>query len=172
MRRLLRAAARRSSVFTSRAAHTRPSSTPTPLPSHPTPSAFWFNLGVLSSAAVVTATAAECSASPPAAPDCTVPACRSSTSSFYASMKRATKDQSGDAAAPRPCPPGREELGHHSWTLVSERRLILFLRAAQTKPACFLFAARSHQLFTLYLPSLFSTAAPHHGGILPKHTDD
>ena len=76
-------------------------------------------LGVALGAGVLGLTASAASHAEAAAaqtpPDCTVPACRTSTKSFFQSMRSAGD---GVSAPPTPCPPGREELGRHSWTLV------------------------------------------------------
>ena len=51
-------------------------------------------------------------------PPCAEPACASKSDAMKAMFARAPKKARNDEPPPEPCPPDREELGRHSWTLL------------------------------------------------------
>lgn len=54
----------------------------------------------------------------PTPPPCAEPACASKSDAMKAMFAKAPKKAKQDAARATPCPPDREELGRHSWTLM------------------------------------------------------
>ena len=56
--------------------------------------------------------------SPPGPPPCAETACASKSDAMRAAFARNKKARPADKPPPEPCPPDREELGRHSWTLL------------------------------------------------------